>query len=89
MSLRASQINGCGHCVDMRVKEAAAAGESAVRLHLVATWREFTVFTKAEQAARARARRGGHPARRRPPGRVRRDSDPGAQALRRRSDRRA
>ncbi len=31
VSLRASQINGCGHCIDMHVKEAAAAGESAVR----------------------------------------------------------
>ena len=53
MSLRASQINGCGHCVDMHTKEAAAAGETAVRLNLVATWREATVFTEAEQAALA------------------------------------
>ncbi len=53
MSLRASQINGCGWCVDMHTKEAAAAGESAVRLHLVATWRESTVFTDAERAALA------------------------------------
>ncbi|MBO0518123.1 carboxymuconolactone decarboxylase family protein, partial [Streptomyces beijiangensis] len=48
VSLRASQINGCGHCVDLHTKEAAAAGESAVRLHLVAAWRESTVFTEAE-----------------------------------------
>ncbi|MDG9690596.1 carboxymuconolactone decarboxylase family protein [Streptomyces sp. DH17] len=58
VSLRASQINGCGHCVDMHVKEAAAARESAVRLHLVATWRESTVFTEAEQAALALAEEG-------------------------------
>ncbi|MEU1082577.1 carboxymuconolactone decarboxylase family protein [Streptomyces sp. NPDC005908] len=58
VSLRASQINGCGHCVDMHVKEATAAGESAVRLHLVATWREATVFTEAEQAALALAEEG-------------------------------
>lgn len=58
VSLRASQVNGCGHCVDMHVKEAAAAGESAVRLHLVATWRESTVFTEAEQAALALAEEG-------------------------------
>ncbi|GAA5203396.1 carboxymuconolactone decarboxylase family protein [Streptomyces thinghirensis] len=58
VSLRASQINGCGHCVDMHVKEAAAAGESAVRLHLVATWRESTVFTEAERAALALAEEG-------------------------------
>ena len=58
MSLRASQINGCGHCVDMHTKEAAAAGETAVRLNLVATWREATVFTEAEQAALAFAEEG-------------------------------
>ncbi|MDG9721523.1 MULTISPECIES: carboxymuconolactone decarboxylase family protein [unclassified Streptomyces] len=58
VSLRASQINGCGHCVDMHVKEAAAAGESAVRLHLVAVWRESTVFTEAERAALALAEEG-------------------------------
>ena len=58
VSLRASQINGCGWCIDMHVKEAAAAGESAVRLHLVAAWRESTVFTEAEQAALARAEEG-------------------------------
>ncbi|MEU3102835.1 carboxymuconolactone decarboxylase family protein [Streptomyces griseoflavus] len=58
VALRASQINGCGHCIDMHVKEAAAAGESAVRLHLVAAWRESTVFTEAEQAALALAEEG-------------------------------
>lgn len=58
VSLRASQVNGCGHCVDMHVKEAAAAGESAVRLGLVATWRESTVFTDAERAALALAEEG-------------------------------
>jgi AhpD family alkylhydroperoxidase len=49
--LRASQINGCGFCTDMHTKDAAAAGESAVRLSLVAAWREATVFTDAERAA--------------------------------------
>ncbi len=53
MSLRASQINGCGWCLDLHTKEAAAAGETAVRLSLVAAWRETTVFTEAEQAALA------------------------------------
>ncbi|MET8905222.1 MULTISPECIES: carboxymuconolactone decarboxylase family protein [unclassified Streptomyces] len=58
MALRASQINGCGHCIDMHTKEATAAGESAVRLHLVAAWRESTVFTEAERAALALAEEG-------------------------------
>ncbi|HLK76802.1 MAG TPA: carboxymuconolactone decarboxylase family protein, partial [Streptosporangiaceae bacterium] len=54
----ASQINGCGWCVDMHTKDAAAAGETAVRLNLVAAWREATVFTEAEQAALALAEEG-------------------------------
>ncbi|MEV7689101.1 carboxymuconolactone decarboxylase family protein [Streptomyces bungoensis] len=58
VSLRASQINGCGWCIDMHTKEAAAAGEAAVRLHLVAAWRESTVFTEAERAALALAEEG-------------------------------
>ncbi|YCK38382.1 carboxymuconolactone decarboxylase family protein [Actinomadura sp. ATCC 39365] len=56
--LRASQINGCGFCVDYHTKDAAAAGESATRIHLVAAWRESTVFTEAERAALALAEEG-------------------------------
>ena len=56
--LRASQINGCGWCVDLHTKEAAAAGETAVRISLVAAWREATVFTEAERAALALAEEG-------------------------------
>ena len=51
MLIRASQINGCAVCLDMHTKDAAAAGESAVRLNLVGAWREATVFTEAERAA--------------------------------------
>lgn len=51
VKLRASQINGCGFCTDMHSKEAAHAGETSVRLNLVAAWREATVFTDAERAA--------------------------------------
>ncbi|EWM66554.1 MULTISPECIES: carboxymuconolactone decarboxylase family protein [Micromonospora] len=58
VSLRASQINGCGWCIDMHTKEAVAGGESAVRLNLVAAWRESTVFTEAERAALAFAEEG-------------------------------
>jgi AhpD family alkylhydroperoxidase len=56
--LRASQINGCGWCIDAHTKDAVAAGETAVRLNLVAAWREATVFTEAEQAALAFAEEG-------------------------------
>ena len=58
VELRASQINGCGFCTDMHTKEAAAAGETAVRLNLVAAWRDATVFTEAERAALALAEEG-------------------------------
>lgn len=58
VNLRASQINGCGFCIDMHTKEATAAGETALRLHLVAAWRESTVFTEAEQAALALTEEG-------------------------------
>ncbi|MEU0397828.1 carboxymuconolactone decarboxylase family protein [Streptomyces sp. NPDC006208] len=51
VALRVSQINGCAVCIDMHTKEAAAAGETSVRLNLVAAWREATVFTGAERAA--------------------------------------
>ncbi|WP_063058368.1 carboxymuconolactone decarboxylase family protein [Nocardia sienata] len=58
VELRASQINGCGFCVDAHAKELAAAGEAAVRINLVAAWRESTVFTAAERAALALAEEG-------------------------------
>jgi AhpD family alkylhydroperoxidase len=51
VKIRASQINGCGFCTDMHTKDAAHAGETAQRLHLVAVWREAKVFTDAERAA--------------------------------------
>ncbi|WP_280463497.1 carboxymuconolactone decarboxylase family protein [Nocardia carnea] len=51
VKIRASQINGCSFCVDMHTKDAAHAGESQVRINLVAAWREATVFTEPERAA--------------------------------------
>jgi AhpD family alkylhydroperoxidase len=58
VEIRASQINGCGFCLDMHTKDAAHAGEDPVRLHLVAGWREATVFTEAERAALELAEQG-------------------------------
>jgi AhpD family alkylhydroperoxidase len=51
MLIRASQINGCSVCTDMHTKDAAHAGETPVRLALVAAWRDAKVFTDAERAA--------------------------------------
>ncbi|QKW07067.1 carboxymuconolactone decarboxylase family protein [Streptomyces sp. NA04227] len=58
VALRVGQLTGCGLCVDIHTKEAAAAGESALRLNLVATWRHTTVFSEAERAALALAEEG-------------------------------
>ncbi|MET7702954.1 carboxymuconolactone decarboxylase family protein [Streptomyces sp. NPDC005485] len=58
VALRVSQINGCAVCIDMHTKDAAAAGETAVRLALVTAWREATVFTEAERAALELAEQG-------------------------------
>ena len=58
VELRASQINGCGWCVDIHTKEAAAAGETPLRLNLVAAWRHTSVFTDAERAALALTEEG-------------------------------
>lgn len=51
IKIRASQINGCGFCLDMHTKDALAAGESVLRMTMVAAWSEATVFTDAERAA--------------------------------------
>lgn len=53
IKLRASQINGCAHCLDMHSKDARARGESEQRLHLLAAWREAPVYSDRERAALA------------------------------------
>lgn len=53
VKIRASQINGCGYCLDMHAKDALAAGETQQRVNLVGAWREATVYTEAERAALA------------------------------------
>jgi AhpD family alkylhydroperoxidase len=51
--LRASQINGCGVCLDMHARIARKAGESDERLLAMAGWRDTPYFTDAERAALA------------------------------------
>ncbi|MBO3734510.1 carboxymuconolactone decarboxylase family protein [Glycomyces niveus] len=51
--IRASQINGCGVCTDMHTKDALHAGETPVRVAMVAAWRDSVVFDEAERAALA------------------------------------
>ncbi|CAB3768925.1 carboxymuconolactone decarboxylase family protein [Paraburkholderia humisilvae] len=53
VSIRASQMNGCGFCLDMHVKEARLHGERELRLYHTAIWRESTLFAPRERAALA------------------------------------
>ena len=53
VKLRASQMNGCAHCIDMHTKELRAAGETEQRLHLLSVWRECPFFSGRERAALA------------------------------------
>jgi AhpD family alkylhydroperoxidase len=48
---RASQINGCAHCLDMHTKDARAEGESEQRLYSLDAWRETPFFDERERAA--------------------------------------
>src|SRR6476659_3887074 len=53
IKLRASQINGCAHCIDMHTKELRADGESEQRLYLLNAWRESPFYSERERAALA------------------------------------
>ena len=53
VKLRASQINGCAHCIDMHSKELRAAGESEQRLYLLDAWEESPFYSERERAALA------------------------------------
>jgi AhpD family alkylhydroperoxidase len=53
VKLRASQINGCAHCIDMHTKELRADGESEQRLYLLNAWQESPFYSDRERAALA------------------------------------
>jgi AhpD family alkylhydroperoxidase len=53
VNLRASQINGCGVCVDGHPRIARKLGETDERLFAVAAWREAPYFSDQERAALA------------------------------------
>jgi AhpD family alkylhydroperoxidase len=53
VNIRASQMNGCGFCLDMHAKEARIHGERELRMHHVAIWRDSTLFSPRERAALA------------------------------------
>ena len=51
VKMRASQINGCAHCLDMHSKAARAAGEREQRLYTLDAWQETPFFSERERAA--------------------------------------
>jgi AhpD family alkylhydroperoxidase len=51
VKIRASQLNGCAHCVDTHVRAAQARGEGEQRLHLLAVWRDAPCYSERERAA--------------------------------------
>ncbi len=51
--IRASQINGCGYCIDMHTKDARAIGETEQRIYSLPAWQETPFFTDRERAALA------------------------------------
>ena len=53
VKIRASQINGCAFCLHMHTREALAAGESELRLTMLAAWRESPLYSDRERAALA------------------------------------
>ena len=53
VEMRASQMNGCGYCLDMHSKDARAAGETEQRLYVLPAWREAPFYTERERAALA------------------------------------
>jgi AhpD family alkylhydroperoxidase len=53
VKLRASQINGCGYCIDMHSKDARAHGETEQRLYALDAWSETPFYSERERAALA------------------------------------
>lgn len=51
--IRASQLNGCGFCLRMHVRDALAKGETTDRIAVLPAWRETGYFSPAERAALA------------------------------------
>ena len=51
VKLRASQVNGCGYCVNTHSIDARKAGETEQRVFAVSAWWETPFFTDAERAA--------------------------------------
>jgi AhpD family alkylhydroperoxidase len=50
MKYRVSQLNGCAYCLDMHHKEAIQMGETELRIHSLAAWKECPFYSEQERA---------------------------------------
>lgn len=48
--IRASQINGCGYCLDMHTRDARKIGETEQRIYLLSAWKETNLYSPEECA---------------------------------------
>jgi AhpD family alkylhydroperoxidase len=53
VAIPTAQMNGCGFCLDMHIKQAKLRGERELRLHHIGIWRESTLFDARERACLA------------------------------------
>ncbi|MGH1340237.1 MAG: carboxymuconolactone decarboxylase family protein [Nannocystales bacterium] len=53
VKIRASQINGCAHCLDMHLRDARAGGIAEQKLDVLAGFHESPIFDARERAALA------------------------------------
>ena len=53
VKIRASQINGCGFCLQMHTTDARKQGETEERIYLLDAWRESPLYSDRERAALA------------------------------------
>lgn len=51
VKVRASQINGCAHCLHMHRQDALKLGETENRMLLLDAWRESQLYSARERAA--------------------------------------
>ena len=50
IKIRASQINGCAHCLDLHTRDAVKLGETPQRIYLLNAWREaLELYSVKEQ----------------------------------------
>lgn len=50
IKIRASQVNGCGYCLDMHTSVALDSGEKKERIFLLDAWKESDLFSEKEKA---------------------------------------